>query len=483
MKDTRFALAFLSFSLLSCVLAPAVHLDAQVIARDPGPRGGKVGAGQPVRGLTPGQQRFFNNALSRFLEVDSVGGNLPGETGKGLGPGFNGNQCASCHAQPATGGSSPSRTAFPFLGPNPQIAVANLDGASNNIPFFISEDGPVREARFKYFPNPGGVLSGQRDGGVHDLFTIQGRVDATNTPGISGHLQTCQLSQPDFEKMGQLGNLSYRIPTPLFGGGLIENIPDATIERNMVSASAAKLALGIAGHPNRNPNDGTISRFGWKAQNKSLQLFAAEAYSVEMGVSNEVFPSERGYAPMPLPTSCLFNATPEDGTNMEQTGTDPTAVPSDIVQFGNYMRYLDQPTPACEGDRCPPSVQSGHRLFIGVGCALCHIQTMRTTVSYYGEALSNKDANLYSDLLVHHMGPKLTDDIIQGSAGPDEFRTVPLWGIGQRVFFLHDGRTQDLVEAIAQHASPGSEANGVMTRFNHLTENEKQDILNFLRSL
>jgi CxxC motif-containing protein (DUF1111 family) len=81
------------------------------------------------------------------------------------------------------------------------------------------------------------------------------------------------------------------------------------------------------------------------------------------------------------------------------------------------------------------------------------------------------------------MGPKLTDDIIQGSAGPDEFRTVPLWGIGQRVFFLHDGRTQDLVEAIAQHASPGSEANGVMTRFNHLTENEKQDILNFLRSL
>jgi CxxC motif-containing protein (DUF1111 family) len=173
--------------------------------------------------------------------------------------------------------------------------------------------------------------------------------------------------------MGQLGNLSYRIPTPLFGGGLIENIPDATIERNMVSASATKLALGIAGHPNRNPNDGTISRFGWKAQNKSLQLFAAEAYSVEMGVSNEVFPSERGYAPMPPPTNCLFNATPEDGTHMAQTGADPTAVPSDIVQFGNYMRYLDQPTPACEGDRCPPSVQSGHRLFIGVGCAFCHI--------------------------------------------------------------------------------------------------------------
>src|ERR1035441_6766608 len=146
MKDNRFALAFLFFSLLSCVLALAVHLDAQFIARDPGPRGGKVDAGQPVRGLTAAQQRFFNNALSRFLEVDSVGGNLPEETGKGLGPGFNGNQCASCHAQPATGGSSPSRTAFPFLGPNPQIAVANLDGASNNIPFFIDR----KSTRLKY---------------------------------------------------------------------------------------------------------------------------------------------------------------------------------------------------------------------------------------------------------------------------------------------------------------------------------------------
>src|ERR1022692_2541523 len=434
MKDTRFALAFLSFSLLSCVLAPAVHLDAQVIARDPGPRGGKVGAGQPVRGLTPGQQRFFNNALSRFLEVDSVGGNLPGETGKGLGPGFNGNQCASCHAQPATGGSSPSRTAFPFLGPNPQIAVANLDGASNNIPFFISEDGPVREARFKYFPNPGGVLSGQRDGGVHDLFTIQGRVDATNTPGISGHLQTCRLSQPDFEQMGQLGNLSYRIPTPLFGDGLIENIPDATIERNMVSASATKLALGIAGHPNRTPNDGTISRFGWKAQNKSLQLFAAEAYSVEMGVSNEVFPSKRGYPPTPPPPNCLFNPTPEDPTNMDR-GLDGPAVPSDVVQFSTFLRYLDHPKPACEGSGCSLSVQNGRSSFSAVGCALCHTPSMRTTVSYFGRALSNTEARMYSDLLVHHMGAGLADDIVQGNAGPDEFRSAPLWGLGQRVFF------------------------------------------------
>jgi CxxC motif-containing protein (DUF1111 family) len=483
MKNLRFLLlSLLAVLLFFTLMNLGMNLEAQFVARDPGPRGGKVGAGQPISGLSATQMGFFENGLQRFLEVDSVGGTLPGETGLGLGPSFNSNQCASCHSQPATGGSSPSLTAFPFIGPNPQVAVASLDGATNTVPFFISEDGPVREARFKYFLGPSGLSGGSRDGGVHDLFTIQGRVDATNVVGTSGQPQTCGLAQPDFQQMGRLNNLSYRIPTPVFGAGLIENIAESTIDANIASNSALKQALGISGHPNRNPNDGTISRFGWKAQNKSLQLFAGEAYSVEIGVSNEIFPSERGYAPVQPPAECLFNPTPEDGTNMQDTGNYP-AVPSDVVQFANFMRYLDQPAPACEGSACSPSIQNGHNLFISVGCALCHTPTMKTTVGYFGKSLTNTNANLYSDLLVHHMGPGLADDIIQGNAGPDEFRTAPLWGVGQRVFFLHDGRTQDLVEAIRQHASSGSEANGVVSRFNRLSENEKQDILNFLRSL
>jgi CxxC motif-containing protein (DUF1111 family) len=104
-------------------------------------------------------------------------------------------------------------------------------------------------------------------------------------------------------------------------------------------------------------------------------------------------------------------------------------------------------------------------------------------------ALRNKPVNLYSDLLLHGMGPGLADDIPQVQAGPDEFRTAPLWGLGQRLFFLHDGRTTDLVEAIQAHASPGngkfraSEANGVVGAYNRLHEPQKQDLLNFLRSL
>ena len=98
-------------------------------------------------------------------------------------------------------------------------------------------------------------------------------------------------------------------------------------------------------------------------------------------------------------------------------------------------------------------------------------------------ALSNQTVHLFSDLLVHHMGKRLADGITQGAAGPDEFRTAPLWGIGQRIFFLHDGRTSNLVEAIRAHKSRGSEANKVIDRFNKLSTQEQQEIVDFLRAL
>ncbi|HUL40324.1 MAG TPA: di-heme oxidoredictase family protein, partial [Burkholderiales bacterium] len=99
-------------------------------------------------------------------------------------------------------------------------------------------------------------------------------------------------------------------------------------------------------------------------------------------------------------------------------------------------------------------------------------------------AITNQGtARLFSDLLVHHMGERLADGVTQGLAGDDEFRTAPLWGAGQRIFFLHDGRTKNLVDAIEQHASRGSEANRVISKFNRLSTEDKQDIINFLRSL
>src|ERR1700726_3010940 len=180
---------------------------AQSAAVDPGPRGAPAGAGAPIAGLSPDQTDFFNDALMRFQHTEGVV--------NGLGPTFNGDSCGICHSQPAIGGTSPSLNAFPTVGPNPQVKLANLMGATNTIPFFVTSDGPVREARFKFVVDPDGSIDrNEPDGSVHDLFTIQGRLDAP----------ACVLAQEDFERARDQNNLSLRIPTPVFGGGLIEMI-------------------------------------------------------------------------------------------------------------------------------------------------------------------------------------------------------------------------------------------------------------------
>jgi len=293
-------------------------------ATDPGPRVGSTTAGVPLSTLSADQMAFFLDGQARFIDVDSVSGTVPGETNGGLGPTFNSNSCGGCHAQPATGGSSPTI--------NPQIAAASDAGATNTIPGFITESGPVREARFPFLLNANGAVSQTPDGGVHDVFTITGRQDAAG----------CSMAQPDFAQMQQLNNVIFRIPTPVYGGGLIENIAEATIYANMAANSALKQSLGISGHPNTSGNDGTITRFGWKAQNKSLEMFAGEAYNVEMGVTNELFPSERSLPP----ASCLFNPTPEDSSNFPASGA---AVLSDVVAFSNFMRFLAPPLPSTQG--------------------------------------------------------------------------------------------------------------------------------------
>jgi CxxC motif-containing protein (DUF1111 family) len=260
---------------------------------------------------------------------------------------------------------------------------------------------------------------------------------------------------------------------------MIENIPEATIMANL-AASASK-QLGIAGVANRSGNDGTITRFGWKAQNKSLVVFSGEAYNVEMGVTNELFQNERGYPPNPVPADCLFNPTPEDATNF--ASPDPTKVPSDVNAFANFMRFLDQPVPACTGTGCSAPIQNGRAIFAAIGCANCHTPSLTTAPSGVAAGLSQVQANLFSDLALHHMGTRLADGITQGGAGPDQFRTAPLWGVGQRAFFLHDGRTSNLVQAILEHQSQGSEANQVINNFENLSLQAKQYLILFLRSL
>ena len=427
-------------------------------ARDPGLRAGDNGAGNMLPGLTSLEQQMFAAGRDAFQDVASVQGTLP-NTEIGLGPRFNLDSCAGCHAHPAIGGGSPPV--------NPQIEVAKKAGASNQIPSFVTVDGPIREARFKVNND------GTPDGGVHDLFTITGRSDA---PG-------CFLNQPDFATALARQNVVFRIPTPGFGMGLMEAIDDATILTNLQVDMARKQGLGIGGRPNltgrtnTSGNDGTVARFGWKAQNKSIELFSGEAYNVEQGITSELFPQERDES-----AACQFNTTPESPTHFEGPGPLDTA--SDVVKFAVFMRFLAAPTPAPDTD----SIVRGRKIFGDVGCALCHTPKLHTGKASVA-ALRDKDVNLFSDLALHSMGSGLADGVMQGRAAGDEFRTAPLWGLGKRIFFLHDGRTKDLLEAIRAHSSSGggpfgpSEANQVVAQFNQLNEIDKQALLDFLRSL
>ena len=453
-------LAVVGFTF-SCAKVPS-PVDSSSAARDPGVRGGAAGAGAPFAKLTKTELAFFNASKDEFAEADEVK--------EGLGATMNLDSCGGCHLQPAVGGTSPAL--------NPQVAFATQDGARNTVPSFITAKGPVREARFIKNAN------GTPDGGVHDLFTIAGRSDA---PG-------CTIAQPDFEKELANRNVIFRIPTPLFGAGLIEQIPDGEILANRAKEAVRKNELDIYGRPNivlaghaisgqanNNGNDGTVARFGWKAQNKSLLLFSGEAYNVEMGITNELFQTERDETP-----TCQFVAVPN--TITDTAGETPVKAVSAIEKFAIFSRFLAPPVPSHNTPGGADSIAQGRKFFADIGCALCHTPTFHTGNSAVA-ALRNQPVNLYSDLLVHDMGPGLEDGVTQGQAGPREFRTAPLWGLGQRLFFLHDGRTSDLREAIQAHRSGSfltfnaSEASAVIKNFNALQDSQKQDVLNFLRSL
>jgi CxxC motif-containing protein (DUF1111 family) len=158
-----------------------------------------------------------------------------------------------------------------------------------------------------------------------------------------------------------------------------------------------------------------------------------------------------------------------------------TSAGSDMIGFTMFMRMLAPPARG-PSVAAASSANNGAVLFSSIGCALCHTPSL-TTASNPTAALSKQQVNLFSDLLVHKMGSALADGIAQGLAAGDEFRTAPLWGLGQRLFFLHDGRTSDLTAVIAAHASAGSEANSVIGNYNALKTSQQLDLLRFLRSL
>jgi len=494
-------------ALLSLTLATAAKAQT---ATDPGPRPCKPSdcAGGFISGLTTDQALMKQQGSNFFAEVNLIAGGTNIKR-VGLGPRFDANSCNSCHAGPANGGSSlgfnvtpiasgtlcPDGTSITTPQGNQLFAQYQGCGAVNTMPFFEQTNGPTVVARMPFRSD---LVT--PDGHVHQLFTITGRSDAG----------TCNIQQPDFETAYAEGNLIFRNTTPFFGGGLVEIIRDSDIIANMMAELTQKMALGISGHPNLNGDDGSVNRFGWKAQKRSLILFNGEAYNVENGISNEFFPNELDETPgctPPFPDGPASggngtHGVPDDRADYASLPTPGYLMPGDPERFAIFGRFLAAPVPgqcvadSAFGETAAQTCSNGQTQFNNTGCVLCHTQSFTTPPSSVG-ALGGQQVNLYSDLLVHDLGPCDADNVTQGSATGDQFRTTPLWGVGQRYYFMHDGGLNrhglmpetNIVQAIEDHYCvgntqyPNSEANGVITNFNNLSPMNQQDLVNFLRSL
>ena len=514
-----------------------------------------VGAGNIITGVgvVGGIETMWFESIPVFsaTAIVSTTSNPP-PTIVGLGPSFNALSCFACHAEPTVGGASPGIVTvngntvasnfapgvqYSGLADNPEFIAAGADGATNTLPCFLVpsgatgcsgislgdfgaplnfNNGPVVEVRFPAGFGSSTITPPNTDpvdpGAVADLFTFMGRSDAP-----SG----CTIAQEPISQQLEEGNAIFRTPTPTFGLGLVENTPELELRQNAELAAAVKTSLGISnGVFNHSGNDQSITRFGWKAQNKSLLMFAGEASNVEMGVTNELFPNERTTG---NGANCTPNPQPED----QVLGTTPLTTASQISSAMEdnavFMRLNASPSqcdfasgttggggtgnPICNAlsnaalqGQCffgtsatgSPSAfctsATGGLPVYGIGCVLCHSSSL-TTANSNTPGLGNQTFAPYSDFALHAMGSD-GDGVSQGQANGNQFRTAPLWGAGQRFFFMHDGRFFNLDDAVKGHCpngdsttTPNESCDVINTYKNTLTTAQKTLILEFLRSL
>ncbi len=365
-----------------------------------------VVAGDPVVGITPREFQEFRLGLEDFREVE--------EASDGLGPLFNGTSCAVCHNVPAIGGSS-----------------------------------PMTELR-----------AGVRD--PDGTFRVVGGTTLFQMFSLPDH--RCQAVIP-----AEVNVIARRASIPLFGVGLVEAIPDETLlaledpfdrDRDGISGRAAVIVDQATGQRR-------VGRFGWKAQIATLLTFSGDAYTNEMGITNDVFPDEpRGGISEARLRECDKLKDPEDVV-------DPRTGRRAIDNFEAFMKFLAPPPRGTITEE----VRIGEQVFAEVGCASCHVPTL-TTGANASASLNRKTLAPFSDFLLHELGTG--DGIEQGAAEPDEIRTPALWGLRLRRPLLHDGSAATISEAVRRH---GGEAAGVMERYNKASEPMRRALLAFLDSL
>ena len=361
--------------------------------------------GEPLVGLTANQLSDFMEGREDFRNVETPA--------TGLGPIFNRDSCVACHGVPAIGGSS-------------QIFVTRFGHAAN---------------------------------GVFDPLTSLG----------GSLLQERAISRDGLERVPPQANvIAKRQSTPLFGLGLIEAIPDATILRGVRTTAVN----GVLGKASMVQDVATgrrlVGRFGWKGQQANLLTFSGDAYLNEMGITSRLFPTENA------PNGNVALLTRLDKVRDPEDQVDPADGKGDIDRLADFMRFIAGPPTA----PVTASTAFGAKIFLDTGCANCHTPMMMTGPSPVA-ALNAKTVMLYSDLLLHDMGT-LGDGIVQGSAGARDMKTPPLWGLNVSGPYLHDGRAATIEAAIQAH---DGEARIIKNNYLNLNADQKRLLVEFLKSI
>lgn len=258
--------------------------------------------------------------------------------------------------------------------------------------------------------------------------------------------------------------VSLRVAPPMIGLGLLEAIPASALTKD-----------GTGGRLNRVRDRAThtvaVGRFGWKAAQPSIRQQALDAFVHDLGVTSSLFPENDCTAAQTACSNAPHGGSPELDQSIEEA-----------VVF--YAAHL---APPARRDYEREEVRSGQALFQELGCSGCHTPTWETGQSAQSPALSKQRIFPYTDLRLHDMGPGLADGIIEFNAGPSEWRTAPLWGLGQsktvsgaKSGYLHDGRARTLAEAILWH---GGEAQAARDAWTHLPAARRRLVIRFLATL
>ncbi|WP_249199299.1 di-heme oxidoredictase family protein [Photobacterium sp. GJ3] len=385
----------------------------------------------------------------------------------GLGPLFNTNGCQNCHIKDGRG-HPPEDGDTNVVSMLVRLSIPALTDAQKKA---LITDGVIPE------PMYGGQL---QDFALPDAKPEgQVRVDYTEIPVTFADGEVVSLRKPTLTltdlNYGDLHPdvmMSARIAPPMIGLGLLEQIPERTLEA--LAKAQADEGQGISGKMNRvwdvEKKETVAGRFGWKAGQPTLKQQNAAAFNGDVGLTSTLFPVENCTSGQTICQTLPNGGAPEVSDKI-----------MNFIEF--YSRHLGVPMRRQLDD---PAALRGEQLFAYIGCGTCHQSNLKTAKVDTLPALSEQTIHPYTDLLLHDMGEGLADHRDEFLANGREWRTAPLWGIGYteevngHTYYLHDGRARNMMEAVLWH---GGEAQSSRDRVLQLNKTDREALMAFLNSL